>query len=134
LYWNPQSIAFSNDLTPSLYYMLGHKPIVRSDIFGKPLFTVTEKEQADYQKRDYMVASSYGPSYGILSDNGRAFFISDATNGKDYFFNLKDDPQGTRNLVTSQLRAKNEKLIRQRVEAINNFYHFSPEMSESGGK
>jgi arylsulfatase A-like enzyme len=133
-YYNPQSIAFSNDITPSLYYLLGHRPIVRNDIFGKPLFTLTEKEQADYQKRNYMVASSYGPSYGILSDNGHEFFISDAANSKDYFFNLKDDPQGTRNLVTTELRARNEKLIRHYVEAINNFYHFNSETSESGGK
>jgi choline-sulfatase len=134
LYWNPQSIAFSNDITPSLYYLLGHRPIVRNEIFGKPLFTLTEKEQADYEKRNYMVASSYGPSYGILSDNGHSFFISDATNSKDYFFNLKDDPQGTRNLITADLRARNEKLIRHYVEAINNFYHFNSELSESGGK
>ena len=134
LYWNPQSIAFSNDITPSLYYMLGHRPIVRNEIFGKPLFTLTEKEQADYQQRPYMVASSYGPNYGILSDNGRNFFFSDAVNSKDYFFDLKDDPKGTRNLVTAELRAKNEKLIRHYIEAINNFYRFDPEQSESGGK
>jgi hypothetical protein len=134
LYWNPQSIAFSNDITPSLYYMLGHRPIVRNDIFGKPLFTLTEKEQADYQQRPYMVASSYGPNYGILSDNGRNFFFSDAINSKDYFFDLKEDPKGGHNLVTAELRAQNEKLIRHYIEAINNFYHFDPEQSESGGK
>lgn len=134
LYWNPQSIAFSNDITPSLYYMLGHRPIVRNEIFGKPLFTLTEKEQADYQQKQYMVASSYGPNYGILSDNGRSFFFSDAVNSKDYFFDLRDDPKGTHNLVTSELRGKNEKLIRHYIEAINNFYHFDPEQSESGGK
>ncbi|MBV9957434.1 MAG: sulfatase-like hydrolase/transferase, partial [Acidobacteria bacterium] len=134
LYWNPQSIAFSNDITPSLYYMLGHRPLVHNEIFGKPLFTLTEKEQADYQTRSYMVASSYGPNYGILSDNGRSYYFSDAVNSKDYFFDLKADPKGTRNLVTTELRAKNEPLIRRGIEAINRFYHFDPEQWESGGK
>ena len=134
LYWDPQSIAFSHDITPSLYYMLGHRPIIQNDVFGKPLFTLTQKEQENYQTRSYMVASSYGPSYGILSDNGRALFISDAANSKDYFFNLDDDPEGKRNLVTGEARAENEKLIRRYVQAINSFYSFDPDQSESGGK
>lgn len=134
LYWDTHTIAFSDDLTPSLYYILGHRPIVRNDVFGKPLFTVTQKEQADYQKRSYMVASSYGPTYGILSDNGRSLFISDAANSKDYFFNLKGDPKGTRNTVNGDVRSASEKLIRRYVDAINSFYHFSPDNSESVGK
>jgi hypothetical protein len=127
LYWDSSSIAFLNDITPSLYYMLGHRPIVRNDVFGKPLFTETKEEQADYRKRSYMVASSYGPTYGILGDNGRSLFISDAANGKDYYFNLRDDPQGTRNLVDDRTRSANEKLIRRNIGAISSFFHYNPE-------
>ena len=131
LFWDPQTIAFSSDITPSLYYMLGHRPIVQNEIFGKPLFTTTREEQADYQQRFYMVASSYGPTYGILSDNGRSLFISDAANSRDYFFDLKADPTGQRNLVNGERRAANEKLIRKQIDAINRFYHFDPNQIES---
>ncbi len=126
LYWDDQTAAFSSDITPSLYYLLGHRPIISNEFFGKPLFTRTQREQADYRQRDYMVASSYGPTYGILSNNARNFFISDATNQKDYYFDLQKDPQGLRNLVTAEVRAQNEKLLRQRIEAINSFFKVNP--------
>jgi predicted AlkP superfamily pyrophosphatase or phosphodiesterase len=134
LYWDPQTVALLDDLTPSLYYLLGHRPILRNDLFGKPLFTQTQREQGDYQKRSYMIASSYGPSYGILGNNGHSLFISDAINSRDYFFNLKVDPMGTRNIVNGEIRAQNEKLIRHDVDAINDFFHFDPDNSQSTGK
>ena len=54
-------------------------------------------------------------------------FISDATNSKDYYFDLKEDPKGMRNLVTSEIRMANEKQIRRKIDAINALYRFEPE-------
>lgn len=124
LYCDSQAVALSSDITPTLYYLLGQRPIVRNEVFGKPLFTETANEQASYRQRSYLVASSYGPTYGILSNNGRFLFISDAANQKDYYFDLVKDSKGLRNLVTAELRAKNEQLIRQHIEGINRFFNF----------
>ncbi|HVG22209.1 MAG TPA: sulfatase-like hydrolase/transferase [Blastocatellia bacterium] len=116
------AIAFSTDITPSLYYLLGHRPIARDAIFGRPLFTATHREQTDYLQDSYLIASSYGPVYGTLSHNGRSLFISDAVNEKDYYFDLAEDPKGTRNRVTAAIRAEHQKLIRDQIAAINRFY------------
>jgi arylsulfatase A-like enzyme len=125
--WDNKNIAFSADITPSLYYLLGHKPrIINSNIFGRPLFTSTLEEQKSYLKDNYLVASSYGAVYGILSSNGNSLYIADSVNFQDYFYDLALDPKATTNLVNSVIKTENEKLIRQHIEEINNFYQFTP--------
>ncbi|MCI0488323.1 MAG: sulfatase-like hydrolase/transferase [Blastocatellia bacterium] len=118
-------IAFSTDITPSIYYLLGHRPIARNEIFGRPLFTESQQEQNAYLRENYLVASSYGAVYGILSNNGRRLYISDGVNYKDYYYDLEDDPAGTRNRVSSSIKAENEQLIRDHITAINRFFNFN---------
>lgn len=120
--WNPKYVAFTTDITPTLYYLLGHRPIQRNAMFGRPLVTSTEKEQTDYLQQHYLVVSSYGPVYGVLGEEARSLFISDAVNQKDYFFNLADDPKGTRNRLTGPIQSENQKLIRDLVVSVNQFY------------
>jgi hypothetical protein len=120
--WNSKSIAFTTDITPTLYYLLGHRPVERNQIFGRPLITATEKEQTDYLHKNYLVVSSYGPVYGVLGGDGRSLFIADAVNQKEYFFNLADDPNGARNRLTEGIRSENESLIRELIGSVNRFY------------
>ena len=122
---NLKSVAFTTDITPTLYYLLGRRPIARNPIFGRPLITTTGKEHDDYLQKSYLVVSSYGPVYGILGDEGRSLFIADAVNRTSYFFNLADDPKATRNRLTPPIQSDNERLIRDTVEAINRFYEVS---------
>jgi hypothetical protein len=126
LYSNPKGVAFSTDITPSLYYILGHKPIVNDAMFGRPLFTERPGEQAAYMKDTYLVASSYGAVYGILSGDGKSLFVSDAVNYKDYAFDLTSNDVGGSS-VNSSTKTKYEKMIREGILAINRFYHYKGE-------
>ncbi len=38
---DPEQAAFNVDMTPTLYYLLGHSPVVNDPLFGRPLFTRT---------------------------------------------------------------------------------------------
>lgn len=122
--WNTREVAFSADITPSIYYLLGHRPIVNNHIFGRPLFTETQKEQTDYLEENYLIGSSYGVVYGILSRKGRSLYIADVVNGKDMFYNLEADPKCERNQVTESIKAKNRELIYTYVSEINKFYNY----------
>src|SRR5262249_11092534 len=74
---DPSKIAFTTDITPSLYYLLGHKPTLRDENFGRSLFTSTaEEEQAAHTQQSYLVASSYGAVYGIIRNNGQFLYIA----------------------------------------------------------
>lgn len=126
LVWDTQQIAFNVDITPSLYYLLGHPPAVKNELFGRPLFTQTREEQAGAVRSEYLIASSYAPVYGILGDDGRSLFIVDAVNRRNYFYNLTNDPEGVHNRVTPQIFEQNESVIRQGVTLIDRFYGYTP--------
>jgi arylsulfatase A-like enzyme len=124
LYWDTQQVAFSMDVTPSLYYLLGHRPIRNDDVLGRPLFTETKQEHDQYLRDSYLLASSYGPVYARLSNHGESLFIVDAALHKNYLFYLASDPGGSHNRVTAKLLEDNEKFIRREVDAISHFYNF----------
>ncbi|MGA8154537.1 MAG: sulfatase-like hydrolase/transferase [Terriglobales bacterium] len=126
LVWNTQQAAFTTDITPSLYYLLGHRPILNNELFGRPIFTQTEQEQSEYLRSSYLLVSSYAPTYAVLGNNGKSLFIVDAVNRKNYFYDLAQDPLGTRNHVTIPLRNENEALIRGEVRRIDDFYGWRP--------
>lgn len=126
LVWNPHRVAFTTDLTPSLYYLLGHRPILNNEMYGQPIFTDTRLEQLQYVRSNYLLASSYAPVYAILGGGGQSLFIVDAVNAKNYFYNLADDPVGAHSHVTVQLRNENEALIRHHLQLIDNLYGWNP--------
>ncbi|MEK6303578.1 MAG: sulfatase-like hydrolase/transferase [Acidobacteriota bacterium] len=118
---DPAAVSFSTDITPSLYRLLGHSPIVRNPMFGRPLFTATENERLQYVRESYLVTSSYGAVYGMLKDNGRWLYIADAVNQKNYFFDLKN-PRISSVTIDDPIRAMYESLIRDQVMTVNRFF------------
>jgi hypothetical protein len=122
--FDPRAVAFLTDITPTLYYSLGHKPIARNDIFGRPLFTERLEEQTPYLRDSYLIVSSYGPVYGILSNSGHSLYIADGVNFQEYFFELGGGSEDTSKEVTDTLRGRYQQEIRERVDEINRFYKF----------
>jgi arylsulfatase A-like enzyme len=120
---DPSALAFNSDVTPSLYYLLGHRPIQNSELLGKPLFAEHREELNAYKHENFLVASSYAAVYGILSGEGRFLYTSDAVNLKDSWFDLSDDKPLARS-VTSSMRITYEKMIREKIELISRLYKF----------
>ena len=127
--WDDREVSFSLDITPSLYYLLGHKPVEKNPLFGRPLFTANADEATGYIRPQYLLVSSYAAVYGLLSKRGQSLFIVDAVNHRNYFYDLAKDPLGVHNRVTPQLRDASEPVIRQEIRLIDNFYHFDPSNS-----
>jgi predicted AlkP superfamily pyrophosphatase or phosphodiesterase len=126
LYFDPKKITFLTDITPSLYYLLGHRPIVQNEIFGRPLFTETEAEEAQYLRDSYLIVSSYTPVYGILKENGHWLYFVSANDAKDYQFDLPENSPAIEKPVTESIRKENELLIRKDILAIDHFYQYEP--------
>ncbi len=124
--FNTRAASFLTDIVPSLYYLFGHKPIVRNDLFGRPLFTATLDEQRPYLKDANLVASSYAPVYGIIRGNGRWLYVADGVSYKDYLFDLDQYPKEMDRPMTDVTRAEYERLIRNGVDQIAQFYRFHP--------
>lgn len=124
LFFDARKVAFLTDITPSLYYILGHKPIRRNGVFGRPLFTETPEEEAQYVRDSYLIASSYTYIYGILKDNGHSLYVADGSDYKDYLYDLPQNSSGISKPVTASVRAENEQMIRDAILAIARFYRF----------
>lgn len=124
-FYDPQEIAFTIDITPSMYYLLGHRPIRHGEFFGRPLFTETRGEQKEYLLSEYLVASSYGPVFGILAEHSEQLYIDDSVEYRRRFYKLKEDPLATRNLVNEEVQLRYQPLIRQHLKAIADFYGYT---------
>jgi glucan phosphoethanolaminetransferase (alkaline phosphatase superfamily) len=125
LHYDPSGVAFSTDLTPSLYYILGHSPSLHNEIFGKPLFTETAEEQAMWHRDHYMIAASYAAVYGILSGEGKSLFVADGVNEQDSYWEM-DDRTGRSGFAGSRAQEQGQKLIREGITRINELYKFRP--------
>lgn len=120
---DPAALAFSTDITPSLYYLLGQRPMQKNELFGSPLFTETAAERQRDAQAHYLLASSYGAVYGILSHSGGRLYIADGVNYRNYQFDLNSS--GAAPLpVNSQTEREENELIRKQILSIDRFYHF----------
>ncbi|HYW46352.1 MAG TPA: sulfatase-like hydrolase/transferase [Bryobacteraceae bacterium] len=122
---DPDSPAFSTDITPSLYYLLGHRPVERNELFGAPLFTERPEERRHVEAggAGYLIAASYGAVYGMLSGNGRVLYVADGVNYRRYLFDLGVSRAEERP-VSAALRREQDERIRSAILSINRFYHF----------
>jgi hypothetical protein len=123
---DPDAIAFVTDITPTIYYALGHRPIRNSDLLGRPLFTEELREQKPYIRGDYLVASSYGPVYGILAENGRRLYVADAINFRDTVYEIGSEGTGTSRDPDSGESRRAHALLREKIQAIADQYGFAP--------
>jgi len=120
-------IAFSTDIVPSLYQLLGHSPRDLGASFGAPLFVPRATELRPRRRESFLVVSSYAATYGLLRRNGRSLYISDLVNGREYAYDLTPQPIGVRTQVTSDMRSINQRLIREQIAGLAALYHFNPE-------
>jgi hypothetical protein len=120
--YDPKAVAFLTDLAPSLYYLLGQKPIANNPLFGRPLFTASLDEQQPYVRDSYLLASSYAPVYGLLSNSGRSLYIVDGVNYRDYAYQLNPDGSNREAPLTDAERVSAQEEIRGQIDAIAQFY------------
>ena len=110
------AVAMSTDLTPTLFYLLGQRPTINDPLFGRPLFTERAIERDAYKRNDgFVVASSYGPVYGLLAGDGSSLYIADAANYRDYYYDLTTGEAGTAQPVTEAVRRAAVARIRNEV-------------------
>lgn len=113
-------VAFSTDITPTLYHLLGHLPIANAPAFGTSLL---RPNKAGPDRKFALIASSYGPVYGILADKGLRLFVADAVNYTDTFFDLEKGLTGNRLSITPETRDTYYKHIRDAIADLHAVYH-----------
>jgi arylsulfatase A-like enzyme len=114
------------DITPSLYYLLGHRPIVANPLFGHPLFMETAEALHSYHRDELFMASDVRAAYGLLADNGRYFYATYDSPPQSYLYDLTQDPNGEHDILTTELKKSYDQRVIEHLHAIADFYEFKP--------
>ena len=115
-------LVFSTDITPTLYTLLGFAPESQVPGSGQPLFTRRADERHDYVIADHLVASSYGPVYGVISDGGDSMYILDSVNYRDYLYDLTTESNTASSTISSARRQSSRETIRRLLTDLNAWY------------
>jgi hypothetical protein len=119
-------ISTLTDITPSLYYLLGHRPIIANPLFGRPLFTESKQELDGYRRDDVFLASDARAVYGILSNNGRYLYATYDSPPASFLFDLQQDPNAQRSILTDALKKQYDERIIGQLQQIADYYGFKP--------
>jgi hypothetical protein len=114
------------DIAPTLYYLLGHRPIVANPLFGRPLFAETDEELQSYPREDLFLASDVRAAYGILSENGRYLYATYDSPAHSYLYDLADDPNGEHDILTGELKKEYDGRVIEYLQQIGDFYGYKP--------
>lgn len=126
LVYDDTHLSALTDITPSLYYLLGHRPVRSNSLFGHPLFVETRAELAQNERDELFLASDERAVYGLLMENGRLLYATYDSPAQSFLFDLARDPNALHNVLTDSLkRTYDEEIIRQ-LQAVADFYGYKP--------
>jgi len=117
------------DITPSLYYLLGHRPIVVNPLFGHPLFVESQQELERYRRYQLFLASDERAVYGLLTENGRFLYTTYDSPARSFLFDLEQDPNAQHNLLTDSLKKTYDQHIIENLQMVGDFYGYRPGVS-----
>jgi arylsulfatase A-like enzyme len=124
--YDDSRLSTLTDIAPSLYYLLGHKPIRQNPLYGRPLFAGTKQELESYQGKDLLLASDVRAVYGILTSDGRYLYTTYDSPAQSYLFDLTADPNAEHSILTAPLKQRYDEEIIDHLHLIGDFYGYKP--------
>ena len=97
--YDDNPISALTDITPSLYYLLGHRPVRQNPIFGHPLFVETRRELEVYRRDELFLASDERAVYGLLTRDGKFLYATYDSPAESFLFDLISDSNAQHNLT-----------------------------------
>ena len=126
LVYDDTRLAKLTDITPTLYYLLGHRPIRQSAVYGRPLLAETREELESYPREDMLLASDVRAVYGILTADGRYLYTTYDSPAQSYLFDLAQDPNAEHNILTPAAKQRYDEEIIERLHRVGDFYGYKP--------
>jgi arylsulfatase A-like enzyme len=126
LVYDDTHISALTDITPSLYYLLGHRPIRSSPIFGHPIFVTTPDELKTYRRDQLFLASDERAVYGLLTENGRFLYTTYDSPSQSFLYDLTRDPNAQHSVLTDSLKQQYDEQIIQQLHTVADFYGYKP--------
>ena len=115
-------LAFSTDIAPTLYELLGHPVAPRGEPFGEPLFVAPGGALSDRRRRSYVVTSSYGPTYALIRANGRLLYVADLLEWRESGYHVARTAGAAEVPLDGALRRDSQLQVRDQVTGLSTFY------------
>lgn len=123
--FDPARAAFTTDLTPTLYRLLGHDLLSPGAFYGESL--ARDPASPPPPAHDRMLASSYGSVYGAVLRGGTLMYVADAIERREMAFTMGAGASpGQRIDVDPAMRSEGTEVITSVVELIAKAYQFTP--------
>jgi len=123
--WDTSRPAYTTDLAPTFFRLLGYEPVPPHPFFGDSLASLPGATRP--RAADRMVAASYGSVYGALMADATRLYVADAIQRREMAFEIPDGPgPGMAIPVTPAIRRDGEQVIRSTVEGLARQHQFSP--------
>lgn len=126
LVYDDARLSTLTDIAPTLYYVLGHRPIRQNPLYGRPLFAETKEELDRYKEKDLLLASDVRAVYGILTADGRYLYTTYDSPAQSYLFDLAADPNAGHSILTPALKQRYDEEIIERLHVIGDYYGYKP--------
>lgn len=124
--WDDGRLSKLTDVAPTLYYVLGHRPIRENPLYGRPLLAETKEEIDAYPQRDLVLASDVRAVYGVLTADGRYLYTTYDSPAQSYLFDLMADPDAQHNVLTPALKQRYDEQIIDHLHVIGDYYGYRP--------
>ena len=127
--YDDRRISTLTDIAPTLYYLLGHRPIRKNPLYGRPLFAETKAELETYPRGDVLLASDVRAVYGILTSDAHYLYVTYDSPAVSYLFDLTQDPNAQHNILTPELKRRYDEEIIELLHEIADYYGYKPGVS-----
>jgi arylsulfatase A-like enzyme len=114
--------AFTADLTPTLYTLLGHQTTQPGPMFGEPLVWPRGTAPRVRANDGTLVASSYGSVYGWITDHGNELYVADGVSLRDYRYHLDGTQTGRALPIGTGERRAGQAAITNALTELARFY------------
>lgn len=119
-------ITLLTDITPSIYYLLGHRPVQANPMFGIPMFVEDPAEWSAYPRDEIFLASDVRAAYGILAENGRFLYVTYDSPAQSHLWDLHSDPDALNDILTPALKKKYDERVIGHLHQVADFYGYKP--------
>jgi hypothetical protein len=124
--YDDKRISTLIDIAPSIYYLLGHRPIKSDPLLGRPIFVGSAEEYQRYPRPDLFLASDSLAAYGILAGDGRWMYTTYDSPSRSMLFDLAKDPTAQNTVLTPAFKKQYDDRILQYLQIISKFYGHHP--------
>jgi hypothetical protein len=121
------AVSFTTDIAPTIHALISGQEQHRPRMFGSSLVQRPGTPATDRRTEEFLLASSYGPVFGLLTHNGRRLYVIDTINARDYGFDLTGRVAGQRRTLTRAERRLGQQRIAEQLAEVAAFFGFDPQ-------